>query len=398
MSPEGAGPPEPVFAEALRVILPSPGQTLLLRGCLLPGEAGHRAWTAWRESVGDSSAAFEKDREGLKGLLPLVQAGLQRSHYGEDRRLLTYARAAWLREQLRGQAFRDICAEVLSALDAAGLPVITLGSAVMAETVYHDPSVRHCHAIDILVREEDLTAAAGEIRSLGFTRAGRRQESGPQHLSWRHETGLPLELRARLFQPGFGDPSADGLEARSRSQTIAGMPARILSPADNLLHICGRAVNTRARANLRWACDAWSIIDRHRDLDWQVLVDGAVECDLALPLFVQLRYLAKALDSPVPDEVSAGLAGAVQRNPEAGLEGVLSGALTGLRAAVGALAETNGGARLRIARFLVAPSPACMVRTWRIRHRALLPLYYLYRPLRYLAIRIRDRYLRPAAG
>ncbi len=72
-------PPEPVLADALRVILPGEERTALLRGCLLSGEAGRRAWEAWREGTGDAKKTFEDDHTGVKGLRPLVQAALERN-------------------------------------------------------------------------------------------------------------------------------------------------------------------------------------------------------------------------------------------------------------------------------------------------------------------------------
>ena len=126
----------------------------------------------------------------------------------------------------------------------------------------------------------------------------------------------------------------DGIWARSRPHTIAGAATRILSPADNVLHVCGHAAGVRARANLRWASDAWHIIDRHRDLDWQGFLDCAESSGLALPLYVMMRYLAEDLDAPVPSHVVAALAEATGRGGGREREAALLGALTGLTATV----------------------------------------------------------------
>ena len=53
-----APPREPALADALRVILPGEERTVLLRACLLSGEAGRRAWEAWRERTGYAKKTF----------------------------------------------------------------------------------------------------------------------------------------------------------------------------------------------------------------------------------------------------------------------------------------------------------------------------------------------------
>src|SRR5262245_23025452 len=44
---QGSGKNKPLLADTLAVLLPTPGQTLLLRACLLSGEAGRRAGETW---------------------------------------------------------------------------------------------------------------------------------------------------------------------------------------------------------------------------------------------------------------------------------------------------------------------------------------------------------------
>jgi hypothetical protein len=392
--------PEPVLADALRVILPSEERTDLLRACLLSGEAGRRAWNAWRERTGDAKKTFEDDDTGLKGLLPLVQAALERNEVTDDKALLTYARAARLREELRSKVYREICGRVLTALTAAEVPVIALKACVVAETAYETPVVRHCHAVDLLVRDEDMARIAGILAAQEFTRAKVQLVSDPHHLSYQHSSGLPLELHTRLFHLPCYAPSIDGMWARSRPHTIAGAATRILSPADNVLHVCGHAAGALERVNLRWASDAWHIIDRHRDLDWQGFLDCAESSGIALPLYVMVRYLVEDLEAPVPPHVLSALAETAGRVGGREREAALLGALTGLTATVRALFHEAGSWRTRaqLIRFLLLPSPACMGWSYRIPHWVLLPYFYLYRPVRYVGTRVYRLIIAPPAA
>ena len=381
---------EPVLAEALRLILPNETQTELLRACLLSGNLGRRAWEAWCRRTGDPKATFERDQTGLKGLLPLVETALRRNGVGIDGPLRSYLRAAHVYEQLRNKAYREICGRVLMAFAAENLPVVALRACVVAETVYETPAVRHCHAIDFLVHDGDLARAAEILEQQKFARAKAQPAPNLHHVTYLHQTGLPVELHARLTYIRRYVLPLDKMWVRSRSHTIAGTVARILSPGDNLLHICGHAAGVRGRANLRWACDAWLIIDQHPDLDWQEFLDCATSSGLALPLFVMLRYLADELEAPVPPHVPAVLAEAAERDGSQGEEAALQGALTGLSAAMRALFREASGwhTRARLLRFILLPSPACMGWTYHIPHRSLLPFYYLYRPVQYAVTRL----------
>ncbi len=383
-------PPEPALADALRVILPGEERTLLQRACLLSGEAGRQAWEAWRERTGDAKKTFEDDHTGLKGLLPLVQAALERNGITGDKPLRTYLRAARLREELRSEVYRDICGRVLAALAAADVPVIALKACVVAETAYETPAVRHCHAVDLLVRDRDMARTARILAAQDFARARMQLAPGPDHVSYQHSSGLPLELHSRLFHIPYYEPPMGEIWARSQPRTVAGAATRTLSPADNLLHVCGHAAGVRARANLRWASDAWHIINRHRDLDWQVLLSCAASSGLSLPLYVMMRYLAEDLNAPVPPHVVAALAETAGRGGGREREAALLGALTGLTATARALFREAGGWRTRahLIRFLLLPSPPCMGWSYRIPHWSMLPFFYVYRPFRYAGTRV----------
>ncbi len=190
---------EPAFADTLRLILPTEDQTELLRACLLSGEPGRRSWEVWCERVGDPKRVFEDDETGLKGLLPLVLAALQRNKINCNRTLLTYLRVASLHEKLRSKLYRDICGRVLSALTAAEVPFIALKACAMADTVYETPAVRHCHAFDLLLYDDDLACATEILKAQEVSLAKVQLNPGPHHLSYQHRFGLPVELHSRLF-------------------------------------------------------------------------------------------------------------------------------------------------------------------------------------------------------
>lgn len=382
---------EPHLSDALRVMLPTPFQTLLLRGCLLPGAPGLESWSAWCKDTPNPSKLFEESQVGLKGLLPLVRKGIEGTGYDDTKELLTYARAAYLHEERRYAAYRKLCTQILSAMISAQIPVVALKACVVAETVYPEPADRHCHALDLWVKDSDMARAGAVIEGADFTRNRSQLREGPYHVSYQHRHGLPLELHTRLLVLPHYELPLDRIWGRSEVRSIAGVSTRVLSPADNLIQICGLAAGERTRANLRWACDSWYIIARHPELDWDELLDTARTSGLALPLYVLLTYLVGELCAPVPEDVLRKLKADAERAHPLDREAALFGGIVGLSTAINALFGPFVSLRSRaeVAKYVLAPSPACVRWSFPGGHRLILPLLYLYRPIRYVVSRVR---------
>src|SRR5262249_36768944 len=151
--------------------------------------------------------------------------------------------------------YRRICRAVLSAFATAGIPIILLKGAVLADTVYDNPALRHNHDIDILFAGPDASLAVGLVSFLRFGALLSEVDADWQDLHFVHESGLPLVLHRQLFCiPLYNTATAD-LRARSQEQVIAEVSVRTLSPVDQLLHVCGHAASCASRQSLRWVCD-----------------------------------------------------------------------------------------------------------------------------------------------
>ena len=287
--------------EVLSVILPTPEDTLLLRACLTPGESGKLACEAWLKQ---HQNGFKK--EAIKAFLPLLLRATQKHGVKVDAAFLTVLRTATLREELRTNTYKRICRDVFLALSDQIIPTIVLGGAALADTVYADPALRHSHDIDVLIPDVQFSRTGSLIASLRF-KFVKVPDAGSHHCEFKHVSGLPLQLHSRLFQlPCYTPPLAE-IWSRSQNLLVAGVPVRTLSPADSLLYVCGHASYSGSHHALRWASDAWFIIDRYPDLHWDQLLNCARRSQLTLPLSVMLRYLTEALDAPIPPTVMAGL-------------------------------------------------------------------------------------------
>lgn len=390
----GAGRAEARRAQrdALRVILPTELERDLLRAVLWQGAAGRDAWRRWHERVGDPALAFERQHAGLKGLVPLLHVAVGRNGVDVPPTFATYLRAAYFREELRGNAYRRILGRVLAAFAAADIRPLVLKGCALAEAIYDDPKSRHAHGIELLVRRPQADRAAAALRSLGFGPAGGgRLGKGESASSWRHGSGLPLQLRVRLLGPRIYAVSDDELWSRSVPLALADTAAHTLGREHALLHVCASAATSADRSTLRWACDAWLLLRRSDGFDWPVFLDAVDAAQLALPLSMILRFVAEELAAPVPPEALATLDAQAARIDDLGHEVALLCALVGAHARMRRtlLATRSWSSRLAVLRPLLAPSPAVVraiageVAAWS------LPLYYATRPTRYVARRLR---------
>lgn len=367
------------LTEALSAALPDSEKTLLLKACLFSGEAGRFAWQAWP----GRKNRLAGETGGVQNLRGLLLSAVQRNDIVLDSESLTYLRTAYVKEELRLQIYNGVLRQVLSKISDAGIQVVVLKGAALAETVYDKPALRHCHDIDLLVRDRDMQQATALLREVGF-KAANSPDSGIHHRRFEHESRLPLEMHSRLFQSSYYDPFLDEIWGRIQRRVIAAVSTYTLAPEHNLFHVCGHASYSRRAQSLRWVSDAWFLIDRHPNLDWDRLLHCARQSRMALSLYVTLRYLAENLQAPIPAAFLGRLSDAARRADALDREVAVRGALAAAPGGVLGFLHgvTSWCERLVLVRWLLFPSPAYLYRVERVDRSWLLPFYYVYRPMR----------------
>ena len=388
----------------LSEILPTSEETHLLRACLWSGEPGAQAWQKWRREIATPAAFLRQEKDGVKGLLPLLFDSMQANGVSVEGEFRTYLRTAYLRDELRSRTYGRICREVMGSFASAAIPAVLLKGAALAETCYKSPGLQHAHYLEILIRDDDPSRAVEALRPHAFTCASiagwEREE-----IELVHESGLPLVLHRRLFRLPFYSVNMEEIWARSRNETMYGAPTRILSSSDNLLHICGSVFDAERYNSFRWVCDAWFLIHRSADLDWSALLELARQTRMSLPMFITARYLAESLNAPIPSSFLAGLnESAISAQPverEAALFAVQTNARGGLKKII--LGCGDWPTRKFVLKWAILPSREYMRCVYRLPTSLLLPFSYLYRPLKYLlrfawfcgrrvALRLRERF------
>jgi hypothetical protein len=289
-------------------LAPRPTSVELLLRCLSVGQQptdDRRPTTAdWNEVVALAN------RHGLTPLLyvRLKQADAQTRVPADvwERMRRVYKASA-----VRSMCFQRDVRPALQRLRGAGIRVIALKGAFLAEAVYDDPALRPMVDVDLMVPKADLPRAYAALLDLGRTRRQPQAEASSAEDNHRGLTvGAGIDLRWTIDTPG-GRSRLDttGLWERARPATIAGVEVLALSPEDLLLHICLHASHRHGLGDgLRPLCDVAETIRRlQREMDWQQVAQRAREWGATRHVGLMLQLARSMLDAGVPDAVLAQL-------------------------------------------------------------------------------------------
>lgn len=292
-------------------------------------------------------------------------------------------------------------ARILTAFSAAGIPVILLKGAALADDVYHDRGVRPMGDIDLLVPPADAPEAIRLVQGFGY--APDRLDPYPD-LATEFECEVMLvriqpprsaiEIHWSLLDSPYYQrqlPMAWFWETARPIRLDGHIPARILGPEAQVLHLSAHLMLHHGNGDapdLRWLHDIAELIHAHAaEIDWQLVLDQAQASDLVIPLQRTLPLLVRDWDIDLPPTFLAELGRLTPSPSEQRVHRWLTAAHPSPAERLwGDLASLSGWRpRLRFAWHNLCPSPAYMRRRYRVAHPIWLPLTYPYRWLRGLA-------------
>jgi hypothetical protein len=383
---------DPPLADTMQLLLPSAPLTLLLRAATLQGDDVAAAWSQWRRATPDPKAFLASDRVGIKRHLPLLYRNLAVHGVDLGRDIEPYFRAARAREEFRSVRYRRFLGDVLTALHQDGVEFLVGRGVTVGETIHTDPVLRHSHDIDLLVRTHDLPAAAAALQKAQFLPSAKRETPG-QH-RFDHESGLPVELHDRLYRTPFYDGELAGPFGRPRNGEILGVPVKLISDTDLLVHAPIHASTVWQRRGLSWIIDVITLLRRREaegvPTDWPMIARIASNARAALPAYVMYQYLADTVNIPIPADVMGALRKAASK---AGPLQHLA-AIDGLRAElqtrrIKLIVESSGWrSRVALGRSTLFPPPAYFTNRYPGIGTLSLAMLYLERPWRFLARQI----------
>lgn len=292
----------------------SPSEALV---CLLRGGVEHGTLTPVEQLLqGDWTAVVEEAiRHEVEALLYVrldsLPPGARLPSAFTERLAELYARSA-----LHNRFLYDQLSELLQAYTAAGLEVIVLKGAYLAEVVYGDITLRPMADLDLLVRQDELSDAADVLRAVGYEPdkdfTVEDVCSRGHHLpKFRKGGGSAVELHWTLERPDRRLKfDIEGLWKRARPAVIAGRQALALSPADLLLHLCLHpsyhhrfGIGPGHGIALKYLLDVALVIDRYGDdIDGQEFASRANQMGGGRYVYCTLCLVKSLLGTSVPDE------------------------------------------------------------------------------------------------
>ena len=301
--------------------------------------------------------------------------------------------AEYRQHALWGVALATAAGQVLSTLTAADIEPAVLKGMAMGEVLYHNLALRPTTDLDLLVPHADVSKVKAALLALGFEDQGLAAEEQP-HL--RGEVALHASLLAGELRFGVDvhwrlaqhpavmfHLAAEDWLPRSVPATIAGVPVRVLCPADALLHAAIHLFwHHLGTWHLVWLSDVDLLLRNHGAAwDWSALAARAQALRTLLPLQATLRLAHTWFDTPLPDGALAALA-ALSPAPEeaAAFRDLDRQRHNSLGLARGRAQALRGRpARLAYWRGMLFPPATYMLPRYHIPWRGLLPLYYLGR-------------------
>lgn len=204
--------------------------------------------------------------------------------------------------------------DALQVLEEAGVQVVVLKGAALAETVYGDPGLRPMVDVDLLVRREHVERAVSALLAAGFRRAGPPElrpgfdrdfrveiemvSAGAQpvgvEIHW-HLTG-PLFVCRRVNYPG--------LWSRVVPASVASRSTLVLGPEDWVLHLVAHACYKHRQLSLLDLCDLDRLIRFFGErLDWELLLALGEERRWLPAFAMAIEWACRLLETPVPEFV-----------------------------------------------------------------------------------------------
>ena len=287
---------------------PNPLQQKLLRSCFLVGSESAREFAAWRKEADPG----QLDDASVR-LLPL----LARRWSGDplDIGVAELGSRMRLTHWQMNRARRATAVSLAETLAQARVPCMLLKGMALILRHYADTGLRAMGDIDFLVPLEDVGRATAALIQDGWIAEDNLtpheivQQTRVRH-AWQFSRGdeencdLHWHPLVRCYSPAVARHFWDSAEAVE----IAGQQVLVPCATDQLFHVCAHGLQWNWVPQIRWIADAMAILASAPHIDWNRLVELAVEANMTVRLQSALEYLRERVEAPVPRSVVDALA------------------------------------------------------------------------------------------
>src|SRR5579864_1703612 len=248
------------------------------------------------------------ERVRIHEVLPLVYRNLQTVGFpGVPEPVRASLEDTFQANALRNTLFAEELKRILPPLRDAGVPVIPLKGAYLAESLYGDLALRVCADIDILVPPQHVAKAFRVLQSSGYE-AGFSTPALVDLLGrYGKDCGLmrqgracayPLQLHCGLVWGGpLERAMLDEIWSQARHANIHGVPAFALSADWEFLYFAVHAAR-HGLSPLKWLADLDLMCSRGL-VDWPSVSERARRLGWNDPVASSLSACASLFDTPI---------------------------------------------------------------------------------------------------
>ena len=199
-------------------------------------------------------------------------------------------------------------ADILRCFSDAGIPVILLKGAHLAEIVYGNIALRPMADVDLLVKQADLMRAHVVLNGLGYAAPEKDMGYALGHLPpyGKKNSIILVEIHYNIVSAPFSQRfPVEDLWARAQPGSLQGVEVLTLCPEDLLLHLC---VHTGIYHGLDNGIMPFVDISRtiehyQREIDWQQAVSRARQWGLSRCVYLMLSVSKKIAGLSVPEHI-----------------------------------------------------------------------------------------------
>ena len=251
---------------------------------------------------------------------PLLYWNLSKIDNGKDapEEVMAKLRKLYYGNAARNMLLYDELSKVLKAFKDAGVNVIVLKGAFLAETVYKNIGLRPMGDVDLVIKKEDLQKVKKKLIQLRYHASVYPTK---WHEQWQNEwaeeiqyTNQDKNVRIDVHwnvQPPVIPFQIDINTFWENAQPvkIAGVEALMLAAEDILLHLClhsDKHINSSGAPSFqfKWYCDIAEVIRHYGEkINWKYLVQSTKNYGIEEPIYQSLYFVNKYLGAFVPMDV-----------------------------------------------------------------------------------------------
>jgi len=209
--------------------------------------------------------------------------------------------------------------KVLKIFSNAGLQVIVLKGAVLAEKIYGNLALRPMTDVDLLVKKEDLIFLDEQMKILGYrpsdisvkdidfssgylTTIDYRSlspNSPSFHVHWHFvNSSIPNESYIKSIK-------IEDIWRDAEKTNIADVETMVMAPHHLLIHLSEHALRvTHSLSKISFFCDIGEVVNSYQErLDWDRLLKESLKFNLNRMVYISLYFASRFLETKIPENV-----------------------------------------------------------------------------------------------